>query len=322
MARDFGIAFEDKAVNTIPNKYSAGGIMIVFRQPFLYLNRFTKVVCLLLFVWLILATGSVVHSQEIAQTFKQNCSSCHWIGGGRLIGPDLKNVSQRQERDWLVRFIVDPKAMLDSGDPYAAKLFAEAKNVPMLQIPGMTAKLANDLLDFVEAESKLDSSQFAGKAVTLEPFSAEDAAKGLAIFSGRVKLKNNAPGCISCHTVNSIGGTLGGRLGPDLTQVLTRLQGRAAISAWLSAPPTATMKSQFQNKPLEEDEIKYLVAYFESSANNDAYNFDIFIVWMTVIFCGFGGSCFCLVLFSEFWSKRFRAVRRPLVNLSKIRGES
>ncbi len=305
----------------IGNQLTSGKRTLFDRSLFLLKSPLKTITFFMLF-GLILGYGSPAQSQDIAQTFKQNCSSCHWIGGGRLIGPDLKNVSQRKDRDWHVRFILDPKAMIDSGDPYAKKIFAEAKNVLMLKVPGMTAKLANDLLDFIEAESKLDSSQFAGKKVALGPFSAEDAAKGLELFTGRTKLENNAPGCINCHTVNSVGGSLGGRLGPDLTQVVARLQGRTAITSWLSAPPTATMKSQFQNKPLNEQEIKSLVAYFESSANNDRYNFDSSIIWIAVIFCGFGGSLFGLILFSGIWGKRFRAVRHPLVKLSKIRGES
>jgi mono/diheme cytochrome c family protein len=42
------------------------------------------------------ATGS---PQEAADFFRQNCISCHTVGGGRLTGPDLKNVTQRKERE-------------------------------------------------------------------------------------------------------------------------------------------------------------------------------------------------------------------------------
>ena len=42
------------------------------------------------------ATGS---AQEAADFFRQNCISCHTVGGGRLTGPDLKNVTQRKERE-------------------------------------------------------------------------------------------------------------------------------------------------------------------------------------------------------------------------------
>ncbi len=273
-----------------------------------------------LLIGIIWGCSSQVNSQDIKQFFKQNCMSCHTIGGGRLVGPDLKNVTMRKSRDWLTTFIVNPKAVLDARDPYALKLQAEAKGVIMATIPGMNVELANKLLDLIEAQSKLESSEFVGTAVSVGSFSEADAKEGLKLFSGQVLLANEAPACISCHTVNARGSSLGGRLGPDLTTVFERLQGRVALSAWLSAPPTSTMQSLFKNKPLKEDEIRFLVSYLESVTNNTGHNYDSLIIWMTVIFCGFGGSVIGLVCFSGIWGNRFRAVRRPLVKRSNSRG--
>ena len=72
-------------------------------------------------------TAAIGSAQEAAQFFRENCVSCHTVGGGRLTGPDLKNVTQRKERDWLVEFLTNPQAMMDKGDPYALKLQQEAR---------------------------------------------------------------------------------------------------------------------------------------------------------------------------------------------------
>jgi hypothetical protein len=85
--------------------------------------------------------------------------NCHTIGGGRLTGPDLKDVTKRQSREWLVNFLQNPKAVLDSGDPYAARIFEESRRVPMPLAPGMNRERAEKLLDLIEAESKLPESQ-------------------------------------------------------------------------------------------------------------------------------------------------------------------
>lgn len=257
--------------------------------------------------------------QETALFFKQNCASCHWIGGGRLIGPDLQDVNERQERDWLVRFIVDPRGMLDSKDPYAMKLQAEAKGAIMINVPGMTRAMAETLLDFIEAESKLETSKFAGSAVPTGPYSEADAAAGSQLFAGKTGLGAAGPSCVFCHTVNAVGSSLGGRLGPDLTDVFARLQGRAALTAWLSAPPTSTMRAIFKGKELDANEVKTLVAYFESVSGQNNYNYDGFMVWMFAIFGCLGGSVLCLVLFGGIWDHRFRSVRRVLVNESKLK---
>jgi len=66
-------------------------------------------------------------SEETIEFFATNCMSCHTIGGGRLNGPDLKDVTTRQEKDWLVEFILEPQKVIDSGDPYAAALLRDAR---------------------------------------------------------------------------------------------------------------------------------------------------------------------------------------------------
>jgi mono/diheme cytochrome c family protein len=78
-------------------------------------------------------------SEETIGFFRQNCTSCHTIGGGRLAGPDLKDVTTRKDRAWLVRFVLDPKGTIDSGDAYAQQIFREARGVYMQPIPGLQA---------------------------------------------------------------------------------------------------------------------------------------------------------------------------------------
>ncbi|MBI4607901.1 MAG: cytochrome c [Candidatus Rokubacteria bacterium] len=40
---------------------------------------------------------SPVEGQAI---FQEKCVSCHTIGGGRLVGPDLQGVTARRDREW------------------------------------------------------------------------------------------------------------------------------------------------------------------------------------------------------------------------------
>jgi hypothetical protein len=207
--------------------------------------------------------------------------------------------------------------MIAAQDPYVMKLKAEAKGAVMINIPGMTRNMAEKLLDLIDEESKLDSSMFAGKIISLGPYSEEDVTKGEGLFLGSTNLTNAGPSCVYCHSVDVVGSDLGGQLGPNLTQVFDRLQGRIALTAWLSAPPTPTMQSVFKDNQLSEDEIKYLVSYFESATSSDDYGYDSFIVWMTVIFCGLGGTVLVFVIFGGVWHNRFKAVRKPMVKRSK-----
>jgi cytochrome c2 len=44
-------------------------------------------------------------SPEAAATFNGRCTACHTYGKGIKVGPDLKGVTERRKRDWLLKFI-------------------------------------------------------------------------------------------------------------------------------------------------------------------------------------------------------------------------
>lgn len=249
---------------------------------------------------------------EAAAVFRQSCTACHTIGGGRLVGPDLKNVAERQGRDWLVRFIDQPNTVLDSGDPYAAKLKQEAGGAVMVPIPGMTPELAGRLLDLVAAESLLEKSQFVGLKITDEPFGPQDVERGRGIFTGRLRLANGGPACVSCHATAGLGGLGGGLLGPDLTKVYERMGGRQALAAWLQSPATATMRPVFAGTPLTGDEVMAMTAYLEDETRTRS-GAAAGTGRLTFLLFGLGGAILGLIAADAVWRKRLRGVRRLLL---------
>ena len=271
-------------------------------------NKITRPIYIIAPLLWIAAIGQ---AQEAADFFGQNCVSCHTIGGGRLTGPDLKNVAQRKERDWLIEFLQSPQAMMDKGDPSALKLQQEARGVVMPVIGGMSKDRAQALLAMLDAESKLPKSQFAGMQISDRPFTPYDIAQGQAMFTGDRRLVNSGPACISCHTVKGTGALGGGRLAPDLTRVYERLQGRKSMAAWLFAPATPTMSSVFRRHALKPEEILPLVAFFEDSARHGGQ--DDSAARLNFFLLGLAGSALGLVVMDAAWKGRFRSVRRALV---------
>ncbi len=256
--------------------------------------------------------------QDTPDYFRQNCMNCHTIGGGRLTGPDLKDVTQRQTREWLAEFLLNPKAVLDSGDPYAQKIFEESRRVPMPLSPGMTQERADNLLDLIEAESKLPESQFKGLQISTAPFTSTDVQAGRDIFVGGQRLTGGGTACIACHSMHDMTALGGGQLGPDLTNVYDRLKGRKSLSAWLVAPGTETMQPIFKNHPLTADEIHSLVAYFENAAPHRPA--DPTAGRVTFLLLGLGGATALMFAFDGLWKWRFRGVRRPMVDAAQKRG--
>ncbi|MBZ5659624.1 MAG: cytochrome c [Acidobacteriia bacterium] len=263
-------------------------------------------------VLLALALPRFAAAQVANDFFQQNCSTCHTIGGGRLVGPDLKDAVQQKDREWLEHFIQDPEAVLNSGDPYALQLKKDANGIVMPKMPGVTPQMAEELLNMIEVQSKLPKSSLAGVTVSEQPFTANDVLTGREIFLGKHKLSQGGPPCVSCHTLGSIGGLGGGRLGPDLTLVYKRLGGRKSLGAWLTAPATPTMQSVFRNHSLQSAEILPLLAVFEdSSQQSQPANANSQIKFSLA---GIAGALLGLAFMGWVWRGRIRTVRRALVS--------
>jgi cytochrome c2 len=267
---------------------------------------------------LALALPGLASAQQAGELFRQSCASCHTIGGGRLTGPDLKDVTSRKDRAWLEAFVQNPRARIDAGDPYALELQRQARGVVMPTVPGMTPEVAKRLIDFIEQSSASGSTAFAGGGITDRPFTPADAAAGLALFEGSRRLAKGAPPCFSCHTLGTAGALGGGALGPDLTRVYERLGGRQAVGAWLSAPGTPTMSALLRDRALQPEEIVSLLAAVEDAARrgpapaapNPAF-----------VLLGLAGMGAALAVLGRAWRWRLRAVRRPMVH-GQERGEA
>lgn len=108
---------------------------------------------------------------EGAKLFQQHCVACHTLGGGRLVGPDLKGVTARRSREWIVRFVTDPAPMLER-DPDAIALLKQY-GIPMPKL-GLAEPQVSALVVY------LDAGQ-APPAATPDPFVPTLVASALAI---------------------------------------------------------------------------------------------------------------------------------------------
>ena len=88
-------------------------------------------------------------AEEGQTLFQQQCASCHTIGSGKLVGPDLLGVTQRRDPEWLRRWILAPDKMLAEGDPTATQLLQEYNNVPMPNL-GLTEQQVEALIAYLQ----------------------------------------------------------------------------------------------------------------------------------------------------------------------------
>ena len=90
----------------------------------------------------------LLHGRDL---FQNRCAACHTMGRGYLLGPDLKSVTARRERGWLIRYLVAPDKMRASNDPIALQL-AKSNTVLMPNL-GLTVTEVEELMNYMESRS-------------------------------------------------------------------------------------------------------------------------------------------------------------------------
>jgi protein SCO1 len=86
------------------------------------------------------------------QLYRSRCASCHSIGGGDGLGPDLLMVTGKHTEAWLTRWLMEPDKMLAEGDPYATAQMKQFRNLAMPNLK-LSANDAAQLIAFMDRES-------------------------------------------------------------------------------------------------------------------------------------------------------------------------
>lgn len=254
------------------------------------------------------ATAPLIGSAQASaggDLFQDRCASCHTIGEGRLVGPDLQGVSDVREQAWLLEWIQTPDQMIARKDPIAVALLEEYNNLAMPNL-GISESDASALIQFIKLESG-DTAELPPVGEPTPVAVEGDPIRGEAFFTGLSQLSNGGPACMGCHSISGVGELGGGTLGPDLTQVSSRY-GPVGLTAALEGLPFPTMQGVFVNKPLTPQEVADLHAFFIESESSVSTAPNLIFVGIGLVALVTLGALSHLV-----WRRRLRGVRIPLV---------
>lgn len=264
-------------------------------------HRFFTAIAVFIFLPII----SVLAQKSGEATFKESCSSCHTIGKGKLVGPDLANVEKTRSVDWILKFVKSSQTVVHSGDKYADSLFKAFNQMVMPDHPDMTDDQIKGILAYITEKSSAPTTATATVAAL-----PGNSNRGRNLFDGKIRFTNRGPACNSCHNVDMKGYMSGGALGKDLTHAISRLSA-PGVSGIISGLPFPQMKESFGTKPVTSQEIADITAFL-TTADKQVSVKAISNVGNYLLAGGVVGIIILLVLFSIFWIKR----KNKTVNLS------
>ena len=81
--------------------------------------------------------------------FNSQCASCHKLNR-KLVGPALKGVSAKYEKEWLYSWIKNSAAMIKSGDERAVAIYEEYNKVAMNAFPNLSNNDIDNILAYTD----------------------------------------------------------------------------------------------------------------------------------------------------------------------------
>ncbi|MBJ6727143.1 c-type cytochrome [Geomesophilobacter sediminis] len=208
-----------------------------------------------------LATAQA-RAEEGKELFQKLCASCHTIGGGNSVGPDLRQVTERHPADWLVQIITAPDKLAAAKDPAQLELVKKfGMEMPNL---GVSRADAEKIIAFLGTGASAPAGQTESAGAPPVVVTPALLGTGRALFTGRIPFAGGGPPCVSCHTIR-YPGVHGGTLAADLTGIYATM-GDSGVRGVLQSLSFPVMKTAYANRPLKDQEIAPLIALFQDAS--------------------------------------------------------
>lgn len=179
------------------------------------------------------------------QLFDTRCVACHTVGEGDRTGPDLKNVHQRRDHAWLVRWLENPEVM--GASDHVGKALAAKYGDVIMPNPKLSGEQIEEVLAFLQHAS--EHGGHVTPKIEPRPLSEAEFTKAQTLFFDR---------CAGCH-----GSLRAGATGPALTPDKTRAIGTAKLMATLNHGRAGGMPAWGEFGILQSGDVEILAHYLQ-----------------------------------------------------------
>lgn len=123
-----------------------------------------------LFVVLVLGLSFTVSAQEAdpiagKKLFNANCAACHKLKK-KAVGPALKGVSAKYDKEWLYSWIKNSSAMIKAGDAQAVAIWEEYNRTAMNAFPQLSNQDIDNIIAYTDYTPPAPAATAAGSVAT------------------------------------------------------------------------------------------------------------------------------------------------------------
>jgi mono/diheme cytochrome c family protein len=196
-----------------------------------------------------------------------NCVGCHKLEGierPAMLGPDLTNVGNKVSREWLYKWLKEPRTVIDSSGNVTTNGYEteEEPRMPQFRLSEQELRGLTAYLSTLRSQP-IEPYRFDPKVV------AAWEKKPDLVDQGEVRFRQMF--CSTCHSlaVTRAGETklIGGDIGPELTKVGSKVNADW-LTAWLRNPQSYLPRAEMPRYQWSDQDL-YLVTRYISSKLSD-----------------------------------------------------
>jgi mono/diheme cytochrome c family protein len=196
-----------------------------------------------------------------------NCIGCHRLEGvdrPAMLGPDLTNVGNKLSREWLYKWLKEPRTILDESGNVTVNGYEMENEPPMpkFRLDEQELRALSGFLSTLRAKP-VERYKFDPRVV------AAWEKKPDLVDQGEVRFRQMF--CSTCHSlaVTRAGETklIGGDIGPELTKVGTKVD-PDWLTAWLRNPQAYLAHSQMPRYGWSDEDL-YKVTHYITTKLTD-----------------------------------------------------
>ena len=105
--------------------------------------------------------------QKGKSLFNSQCAACHKLNR-KLVGPALKGVSAKYEKEWLYSWIKNSSALIKSGDEQAVAIYEEYNKVAMNAFPNLSNDDIDNILAYTDYVPSKPAAPVSGAPVVVD----------------------------------------------------------------------------------------------------------------------------------------------------------
>ena len=203
-----------------------------------------------------------------------NCVGCHKLAGvtrPQMLGPDLTNVGNKTPRQWIYKWLKDPRTVTDK-DGNVVVNGVENEDEPRMPHFTLSEDELHALSAFLSAQkhTPIPAAKFDPRVIAKWEKNPDTVAQG--------ELRFRQMFCTTCHSVavTRAGETklIGGDIGPELTKISTKVSTDWLV-AWLRDPQSYLPHTNMPRYGWSDEDLYKVTRYIQDKLSDSSLLSDV-----------------------------------------------